>query len=579
MKNLSGRKGSPNWYYRESLPEDVKCILMARDGRAPDEKWTSLRTSDRKKAKLELIKVQAKQHQEWDALRNCATSSPEPPSVQQLADAAFELVYAQFVAIHRRKLSHQFAKQADVAVILSERKQALAVSSFLPPESDRLAMEKLAVKIAANRGWSLRDDTIEGISIHAEIVRLVTSAVRLARGVIIDELEGREPQIDREYVFQRLGVPPEKQAGAGKTIVDLFDVFAAVARKRKDTLVTERKLIVHFAGFVGTTRDVASISKSEFRDFRDALKKVPVNWQLRKETRGLPLREVATRWSLSGGVGRDLKTVAREWSGLSNFYSWLVTEGYCDENPTVGLAPKFDKKTGRMPVYTAAKLAAVFSSPLFSGCAGDRHEHLAGDHRVRDWRFWLPLCAIYSGARAGEIAQLLTTDVHEQDGHWVFDFVETDAEEEHDSVKSLKTPSSRRIVPVHDALIELGILDYVARARARGQTRLFSGIEPCQRGMLSTQPSKFWQRYLKRIGQKERGLALHSFRHTFADAVRRVGGSDAILGTILGHAKGTITAHYGTLTEGNLDQRREMVNAVNYSGLKELLLQQLRSCE
>jgi integrase len=97
--------------------------------------------------------------------------------------------------------------------------------------------------------------------------------------------------------------------------------------------------------------------------------------------------------------------------------------------------------------------------------------------------------------------------------------------------------------------------------------------------MLSTQPSKFWQRYLKRIGQKERGLALHSFRHTFADAVRRVGGSDAILGTILGHAKGTITAHYGTLTEGNLDQRREMVNAVNYSGLKELLLQQLRSCE
>jgi integrase len=172
-------------------------------------------------------------------------------------------------------------------------------------------------------------------------------------------------------------------------------------------------------------------------------------------------------------------------------------------------------------------------------------------------------------ADAAEIAQLLPSDIRQEEGVWVFDFIETD--EESSDPKSLKTESSRRIVPVHSALLNLGLLDFVRRALGKGQTRLFPEIRPCKRGMLSTQPSKFWQRYLKRLGVKERGLALHSFRHTLVDEVRRKGGSDAVLGTILGHAKGTITAHYGTLREGNLAQRRAMIDMVDYEGLHSLI--------
>lgn len=569
MEHLARRKGSANWYYRERIPDDVRAILAARDGRAPLEKWATLSTPDRKLAKERLVKAQAAEHARWDELRAFAAgTASDLPTIGEVADAAFDMVHTRFVAVHRRQLKEQFAQHADVSGILAQRKQALALSAILPSEKDQLAMEKLALAVATERKWDLRRGTIEGAALHDELVRLVTLAVRLARADVIDELEGRVPETSRERVLERMGVTPQKRAEPGATIIELFDLYAAGARKKKDTLDTERKLIVQFANFVGVARDVASVTKAEFREFRNALQKVPVNWQLRGDLKDLPLREVARKWSAAGGSGRNAKTVAREWSGLSTFYAWLVKEGYCDDNLTTGLAPRFDKRAGKLPTYSHAKLTAVFSSPLFHQCAGDDREHLEGQIRVRDWRYWIPLCAAYSGARAGEIAQLLPSDIRQEDGVWVFDFAET--AEDSDDPKSLKTVAARRIVPVHGVLLNLGLLDLVKQARAKGDSRLFPEIVPCQRGMFSTQVSKFWQLYLKRLGVKERGLALHSFRHTFADEVRRKGGSDAVLGSILGHSKGTITAHYGTTTEGNLTQRQALINAVDYRGLHSL---------
>lgn len=304
MENLARRKDSPNLYYRESYPEDVRSILVARNGSAPAEKWTSLRTADPKEARRRLIKVQAEQHAKWDALRNGAVSSGDLPSIAELAEAAFELVHSRFVAIQREKLRNQFAEQGDVSSMIAQRKQALALGSFLPPETDLLAMEKLAAVVEAKRNWILRQDTVEGLALHQELVRLITRAVQLARADILDELEGRVAKTDREHVLTRMGVTPHKAAPAGCTIIELFDLFAAGARKKKDTLNTERKIIANFAAFVGPTRDVSSVTKGEFREFRNALQKLPVNWQLRKDLKGLSLSEIAAKWGAGGVIVR-----------------------------------------------------------------------------------------------------------------------------------------------------------------------------------------------------------------------------------------------------------------------------------
>ncbi|WP_321324437.1 site-specific integrase [uncultured Parasphingorhabdus sp.] len=565
MKNLARRNGSANWYYREAVPSDVRSIMTARNGKSPSEIWISLGTPDLKSAKLQLIQVRAKQHAEWNELRISATERQgKVPTCLDLANAAIEMVHAVFVKVNKEKLTEQLAQQADVTDILAKRKQVLVQSEFLPSEQDKLAMPNLAIAIAKKQGWDFQGDTAEGLKLQEELVRLVTAAVKVGRRDLIGMLEGRAPQASRDQIMEELGFSAPPSAAAGSKITDLFERYAESVQKKADTLMTERKVVSLFAEFVGSSRDVSSITKTEFREFRNALQQVPANWKLRREFKELSLKEAAKKWRVSGGVGRSPKTVAKEWSGLSAYYAWLVKEGYCDENLTVGLAPKINKRAGKFPTYSQEKLQVVFASPLFEKCAGDGKEHIGGNEGIRDWRYWIPLCAAYSGARAGEIAQLFVKDIKKIDDIWVFDLVEDN--HDGDGTKSLKTDSSRRVVPIHSTLIKLGLLDYAKLKHQEGLTRLFPEILPCSRGMMSTQVSKFWRRYLERLGIKEKGLALHSFRHTFSDEIRRQGGSDAILGSILGHAKGTQTSHYGVTTEGNLSQRKKLIDLVSYQG-------------
>lgn len=107
---------------------------------------------------------------------------------------------------------------------------------------------------------------------------------------------------------------------------------------------------------------------------------------------------------------------------------------------------------------------------------------------TRDGKFWVPLIALYSGLRLGEIVQLLAADLREEQGVWFFDV--TKGED-----KSLKTANSERRVPVHPQLLELRLLELKGKNK-----RLFPDIEPGQDGYYSHNFSKWWGRYARRIG-------------------------------------------------------------------------------
>lgn len=88
------------------------------------------------------------------------------------------------------------------------------------------------------------------------------------------------------------------------------------------------------------------------------------------------------------------------------------------------------------------------------------------------------------------------------------------------------------------------------------------------RGQMIAEYSREFGRYLSRLGMKKgRGLSLYSFRHGAVDALRRAGYLDEQFGFILGHTKGTTTGRYGILSQGMLEQRVELIEAIEYSGL------------
>jgi integrase len=258
------------------------------------------------------------------------------------------------------------------------------------------------------------------------------------------------------------------------------------------------------------------------------------------------------------------KTINKYLSALGAFCQWLLANDFIQEDVMRGMYLNIDKSEKKRFPYTAEQLTTIFSSPLFTGCVGEGREHEPGDLRIRDWRFWLPLIGLYSGARLGEIAQLLTADLRQIHGQWVFHITR-----EGSVLKSTKTAGSERVVPVHPELIKLGLLEYHASVQKRGAEQLFSEIKQDRRGFFSGAPSSFFNDYLRAIGVKvDATVNFHSFRHGIADAFRRAGYLDEQFGCLLGHSKSSTTGKYGILPEGMLAERVKMIEAVAFPGLE-----------
>lgn len=568
MPYVVKRPGSASWYYREAVPADVKIILAARNGKSPPDAMQSLRTQDQREAERRVVVVRARQHEVWNEIRSSSSQVPNIPLSSEMIDAVTSHVHQGFLRVQRNLLRDEIAAAGgNMAEIAAQRRSKRAQVEFLPSADDERDMERLAAAVARDQGWSIAPG--EGVQDERwrELVALVTKAVQIARSDLADLIEGKDANTEHGAVAERLGGrrASEVTAPSGEGILALFDVYERERLregKSGDTLATERKIIEHFAKFVGEGRAVTAITRSHVRDFKRALSDVPHRWTAREELAGMQLADAARTWTAIGGKTRSPRTVNREVSAVSAFLAWLTDNAYVEENVAVGFRTRIDKTKHKYPPYTAAQLHTLFSSPLFVG-SHPKREHQPGEEEVRDWRYWLPLCALYSGARAGEIAQLEGSDVRQIDGVWVFDF----NDEGEAGGKTLKTASSRRIVPIHAALIALGFLDFVQCEAGSRSQRIFRDLEPGPRGAWSYRPSKFWARYLDRIGMKRPGLGLHSFRHTFADECRRAGVDEGVLKALLGHADHSQTGHYGTLALGNLRQRHEAIRSVSYGGL------------
>lgn len=86
----------------------------------------------------------------------------------------------------------------------------------------------------------------------------------------------------------------------------------------------------------------------------------------------------------------------------------------------------------------------------------------------------------------------------------------------------VKNQYAFRWIPLHPELIPLGFLRYVKNVRAQNYESLFPDAKTACDGKQSTWFQKPWARYLTRIGiKRSRKECFHSFRHTWAAALRR----------------------------------------------------------
>lgn len=227
--------------------------------------------------------------------------------------------------------------------------------------------------------------------------------------------------------------------------------------------------------------------------------------------------------------GSSPGTVKAKLALLSALLGVAVETGVIPHNPAKGVKTVGQKnaKTARLP-FTVAEINTIFGSLPASGA-----------------RYWIPIIGLYTGLRLEEIGQLAPADIVQEsyrdvDGkeHKAYVIYAT---EEGDGQR-LKNESSRRRVPVHKTLIDLGFIKY---AHSQKGQSLFPELVPNKDGRRTGYFSTWFGRLKRSLGITDNRKAFHSYRHCFKDYMREVGVAEEVSDALSGHSSGSVSRNYG----------------------------------
>jgi hypothetical protein len=288
-------------------------------------------------------------------------------------------------------------------------------------------------------------------------------------------------------------------------------------------------------------RPVSSYTRKDLARFYDLLRALPSLYSKKKEWSGLSLAEIAERAKGTNDPRMTMKTVKRHFSALGRLFTYLKRRGeYEGENPAHGFEfPEKGRARDKRKMWEGEKLRTLFSSPVWTGCKSERRRSEPGTLIIEDEKYWLPILGLFHGNRLEEFAQLLRSDVRCEDGIWFLDIND-------ELTKQLKNEQSKRRVPIHPRVQELGFLQYVRKTAPNAQDRLFPNLRPGGAdNKLGFSFTKWWSRYRKQIGVYEKGLDYHSFRGGVTTKLTAAQVPLEIRNELLGHEGTTVDEiHY-----------------------------------
>jgi len=152
-------------------------------------------------------------------------------------------------------------------------------------------------------------------------------------------------------------------------------------------------------------------------------------------------------------------------------------------------------------------------------------------------RFWVPLIALYTGARMEEICQLHDDQIAEVDGHWC---MVVEAKHPDQSVKT----SEKRLIPLHPFLLDLGLHRFAQKRTGSGH--LWPTLP-----RLNNRYGHYFGRWFKEfkdkcgIDPKPSFKVFHSFRHTVETKLQYEEADQRLIDQMMGHSVAAESARYG----------------------------------
>lgn len=317
-----------------------------------------------------------------------------------------------------------------------------------------------------------------------------------------------------------------KPTNVGKTLKEALDRHHAeeeVRLKSARTANEKRALYNEFAKYFGNECFLNQITKADITDGWRLAERNRPSEKVTKAQRAKALEEAGGDEKLVKPITLSLARLEKRRGYLSVFFDWAKQGGMYQHTENPMEQPVAKKKDIRAQTESYEKFTPADLQSLFGAA-------YSAEMSKPDW-YWVPLMGLYSGARLNELASLSIEAFDIVDGIKVYD------------IKSGKTPDSRRRVPIHSKLLDLGLWEYIEFLRAKGERQLF-WFRPQK--SISKSSGEMWGKWIQRCGINNPKKVFHSFRSTAITAMHNLPGhatNPAAIRSAVGHAGGLSDVH------------------------------------
>lgn len=341
---------------------------------------------------------------------------------------------------------------------------------------------------------------------------------------------------------------------AMKTLEQILPEFLDEKKARPGTVREYIVIVRMFGEVIDANKPLYAITKPNVIEFKRILSRAPANYSKR-----FPGKTILEAIELNALRKQPFDTLDpytlnnKHLSRLRTLLQWCVNNAILPDNPANGV--KVDGSTNgsepsRLP-FTTQEINSIFT-PLL-----DRKNQPYSE------QVWALLIAVHTGMRASEIAQLKISSIREERDILCF------AVEER-----TKNAGSRRLVPVHSNLIELGLEERIAVLKRARQTHLFptwfeQGKDSAtDANVRFTQyiPRWFSRTYLPSVGIVDKRKVFHSFRHHLKTALAVSGVDRLTSDAITGHADGSVAGRY--IHGVSIERMRDAIELMQLGGMK-----------
>lgn len=239
----------------------------------------------------------------------------------------------------------------------------------------------------------------------------------LARELLIAEIKWHQVAQERrlgKYAPGQDHLYPEVLAGAslssasahqgsqredsGATLGELRDRYLAEAEREgwwkvKKTAEENRAIIGNFVDLVGETLPVSLLSSEHVRDYKDKLLRLPANVSKRREYRDKTLEELL-QMEIPKEHLLSNTTLKNRAVKINAFLHWGEKQGYITK-PFLNEILEFKGGSSERSPFMKADLEKLFAPEQYLKYTRNNPAH-----------FWVPLIALFTGARIEEICQL-----------------------------------------------------------------------------------------------------------------------------------------------------------------------------